>query len=333
MKLIIPMAGMGKRMRPHTLTKPKPLIPVAGKAIVQRLSEDISKIAGGQLDEISYIIGHFGQETEDRLIGIAESLEAKGKIYYQEEALGTAHAIYCAKDSLEGPVIIAFADTLFRADFKLGPEKENTIWVQKVEDPSAFGVVKLDEKGIITDFIEKPSTPVSDLAIIGIYYFHRGETLRDEIKHLLDNKITVKGEYQITDALEAMKQKGELFKPGQVDEWLDCGNKDATVYTNMRVLENEKAENLHAKSLETENTIIIQPCFIGEACKITNSVIGPHASIGKGCTISHSVIQNSIVQENSTICKQVVSNSMIGSHTVLEGEWSDLSISDYSTIQ
>jgi len=178
MKIIIPMAGMGKRMRPHTLTVPKPLVPIAGKAIVHRLVEDIAKVCGEKIEEVAFIIGDFGKETEQRLIKIAESVGAKGSIYYQREALGTAHAIYCAKESLGGKVVVAFADTLFKADFTLDTSNEGIIWVQKVEDPRPFGVVKLNDKNEITDFVEKPEHFVSDLAIIGIYYFQDGENLK-----------------------------------------------------------------------------------------------------------------------------------------------------------
>jgi glucose-1-phosphate thymidylyltransferase len=171
MRIIVPMAGMGKRMRPHTLTTQKPLIPVAGKPIVQRLMEDIHKVCGQSIEEIAFIIGDFGAEAEQNLIKIAESLGAKGTIYHQQEALGTAHAIHCAKESLAGPVVVAFADTLFKADFILDQSKDGIIWVQQIEDPRQFGVVKVDANNIITDFIEKPQEFVSDLAIIGIYYF------------------------------------------------------------------------------------------------------------------------------------------------------------------
>ncbi|MFQ3575583.1 MAG: nucleotidyltransferase family protein, partial [Cytophagales bacterium] len=167
MKIIIPMAGMGKRMRPHTLTVPKPLVPIAGKAIVHRLVEDIVKVCGEPVEEVAFIIGNFGKEVEDRLIGIASQVGAKGSIYYQHEALGTAHAIYCAEKSLSGKVVVAFADTLFKADFKLDSSEEGIIWVQKVEDPRPFGVVKIGNDGSITDFVEKPENFVSDLAIIG----------------------------------------------------------------------------------------------------------------------------------------------------------------------
>ncbi|WP_218186029.1 sugar nucleotidyltransferase [Marinifilum fragile] len=207
MKIIVPMAGMGKRMRPHTLTVPKPLIPIAGKPIVQRLVEEIAKVSNESIEEIAFIIGDFGKEVENQLCAIAENIGAKSSIYYQNEALGTAHAIHCAAESLSGKVVVAFADTLFKADFVLDAEADSVIWVQKVEDPSAFGVVKLDAENRITDFVEKPQEFVSDLAIIGIYYFKDGENLRNELQYLLDNKVVVNGEYQLTDALENMKNK------------------------------------------------------------------------------------------------------------------------------
>lgn len=334
MKIIVPMAGMGKRMRPHTLTTPKPLIQVAGKPIVQRLVEDIAKVCGQQVEEIAYITGRFGKEAESGLIKVAESLGAKGTICYQDEALGTAHAIYCAKDSLEGPVVVAFADTLFRADFTLDADKDGIIWVQQIPDPRQFGVVKVDANQIITDFIEKPQEFVSDLAIIGIYFFKDGAYLRSEIEYLLNNNIKEKGEFQLTNALENMKQKGTRFAPGKVVEWLDCGNKDATVYTNQRVLENvQDSEQLIAKSAILENVELIMPCYIGENVQIKNSKIGPHVSIGDNTQISESVITNSIIQNNARITEATVDNSMIGHYAEIKGSKGAFSISDYSTIQ
>jgi glucose-1-phosphate thymidylyltransferase len=332
MRIIVPMAGMGKRMRPHTLTVPKPLIPVAGKPIVQRLVEDIAKVCTSPIEEIAYVVGHFGKETEDNLIKIAESLGAKGSIHYQEEALGTAHAIMCAKESLTGKVIVAFADTLFKADFKLDEDNDGTIWVQKIEDPRAFGVVKVNDKNVITDFVEKPQTFVSDLAIIGIYYFRDGEYLRRELQYLLDNNVKEKGEYQLTNALENMKQKGTRFVPGKISEWLDCGNKDATVYTNQRVLEYNKEEKLVAASAKLGGSTIIPPCFIGENVVLENSTVGPHVSIGNNTSVVNSTIKNSIIQSNSKISDSEISNSMLGSFVQYRGKSADLSIGDYNTI-
>ena len=237
MNIIVPMAGIGSRLRPHTLTIPKPLTLIAGKPIVQRLVEDIAKVLDQKIEEIAFVIGPtFPSDTEKKLLAIAENLDAKGVVTIQNEALGTAHAIQCAKESLNGPCVVAFADTLFKADFKLDDKADGAIWVKQVENPSAYGVIKLKD-GYITDFVEKPEDFVSDLAIIGIYYFKKGELLRNEIQYLLDNNITEKGEFQLTNALENMKQKGLKFVPGQVDEWMDCGNKEITVETNGRVLQ------------------------------------------------------------------------------------------------
>src|SRR6185369_12608792 len=153
--------------------------------------------------------------------------------------------------------------------------------VQKVDDPKPFGVVKINADNVITDFVEKPQEFISDLAIIGIYYFKDGEYLKKELQYLLDNDIKEKGEYQLTNALENMKGKGIKFEPGKVTEWLDCGNKDATVYTNQRVLEFDKGKPfLRGKNIDVKNSIIIEPCFIGDNVKLSNSIIGPHTSIG-----------------------------------------------------
>jgi glucose-1-phosphate thymidylyltransferase len=333
MNIIIPMAGMGKRMRPHTLTTPKPLLPIAGKPIVQRLVEDIAKVCNQKIDEIGFIIGHFGQQVEEDLKSIAASVGAQGRIFYQEEALGTAHAILCAQDILKGNVVVAFADTLFKADFTLDIEKDGIIWVQKVEDPSAFGVVKVNTNNEITDFIEKPKDFVSDLAIIGIYYFKDGSYLKNELQYLIDNKVVVKGEYQLTDALENMKQKGTKFVPGKVNEWLDCGNKDATVHTNKRYLEYIGHTDLIAKSAIVTNSIIIPPVYIGEKTVVENAVIGPHVSIGNNSVIKDSRIQNSIIQTNSSIKNANLENSMIGNFVSFESKGTDLSIGDYNAIK
>lgn len=332
MKLIIPMAGMGKRMRPHTLTIPKPLIHVAGKPIVMRLVEEIVKVAGEKIDEIGFVTGHFGQTVEDDLLDIASRLGAKGHIFYQEEALGTAHAVLCATDIMKDHVIVAFADTLFKADFNLDTSKESIIWVQKVDNPSAFGVVKKNYAGIITDFIEKPQTFMSDEAIIGIYYFNNGENLKNELQYLIDKNISKGGEYQLTDALENMKNKGVHFYTGAVREWLDCGNKDATVYTNARILANDFQPDFISSNVKLINSQIIEPCFIGENVIIENSIIGPYTSVGANSVIKDSVIKDSIIQQYCKINTAMLNNSMVGSYVIYKGNTQSLSLSDYSTI-
>ncbi|HQQ93041.1 MAG TPA: sugar phosphate nucleotidyltransferase [Bacteroidia bacterium] len=334
MQIIIPMAGKGKRMRPHTLTTAKPLLPVAGKPIVQRLVEDITKVCGQKVEEIAFVIApDFGKDVEENLVKVAQSQGARGSIYYQSEALGTAHAIMCAKDAIKGKTVVAFADTLFKADFVMNTEEEGVIWVQKIEDPSQFGVVKLDASGVITDFVEKPSSFVSDLAIIGIYYFKDGDYLKSELQHLLDNNIREKGEYQLTNALENMKKKGTKFKPGQVSEWLDCGNKNSTVYTNQRVLEFDKGKaHLRGKNVVLENCVVIEPCYIGDGSSFRNSVIGPYASIGANTSIHDSLVRNSIIQKDCRIIQANIANSMLGTGAEVRGNAIDISISDYSQV-
>jgi len=327
------MAGRGSRLRPHTLTIPKPLIPVAGKAIVQRLVEDIVKVCGQEVDEIAFVIGDFGVVVEESLVKVAEGLGAKGTIYHQDEPLGTAHAILCAQESLEGNCVVAFADTLFKADFTLDTSKDGIIWVSQIDDPSAFGVVKLNEENIITDFVEKPETFVSDLAIIGIYYFKDGNNLKIELQYLLDNDIKDKGEYQLTNALENMKNKGIKFSPGEVEEWLDCGNKNATVYTNERVLEHNG--NIISASAIIENSEIIEPCFIGENAIIKNSTVGPHVAIGDNTLVENSVITKSIIQNETKIIDAKINNSMIGNKVSFNGNnmEQEISIGDFSEVK
>ncbi len=332
MKLIIPMAGRGSRLRPHTLTVPKPLVPVAGKPIVQRLAEDLAASFEEPVEEIAFIIGDFGDQVEKDLKEVAASLGAKGSVYYQNQPLGTAHAILCAKESLSGPCIVAFADTLFKSNFQLDTNKDGIIWVKQVPDPSAYGVIQTHEEGHITNFVEKPTEFISDLAIVGIYYIKDGDNLRNELQYLIDNDIKEKGEYQLTNALENMRAKGLKFYPGEIAEWLDCGNKNAVVYSNQRVLEFNKGMNLVHESVKIVNSTIIQPCFIGANAVIENSVVGPHVSIGHDTHIKHAVIKNSVIQNQTKVENVVLCNSMIGNHVEYDGKQSEISIGDYTQL-
>lgn len=295
MKIIVPMAGRGSRLRPHTLTVPKPLIPVAGKPIVHRLVEDIAGVLNQKIDEVAFIIHEsFGKQVEADLIAIAQKLGARGTIYYQNEALGTGHAIMCAKDSLEGPAVIAYADTLIRANFDLDTTADSVIWVKQVDQPEAFGVVNLNEKGEIIELVEKPKEFVSDLAVIGIYYFKDIAVLKNELQSVLDNNIIHGGEYQINDGIKQMMAKGMKFVPGQVDEWMDCGNKDVTVETNTRMLGflHNDGEHLVDYDVKLENSTIIPPCYIGEDVVLINATVGPNVSLGKGCLFLSLTVSN-----------------------------------------
>jgi len=332
MNIIIPMAGMGKRMRPHTLTTAKPLLPVAGKPIIQRLVEDILATSNEKVEEIAFVISPaFGKDVEANLCSVAEGLGAKGKICYQEEALGTAHAILCAGSTLNGNVFIAFADTLFKAEFNIDTSRDAIIWTHKVADPRAFGVVKLNADEQIEAFVEKPQEFVSDLAIIGVYYFRDGDALKSELQRLIDLKIMQKGEYQITDAMEHMLKDGVKFFTGQVEEWLDCGNKDNSVYTNQRMLEikKDKEQLIHSSAVVT-NSVIIEPCYLGPDVKVVNSVVGPHVSLEKGVQITDSRITNSIIMAESVVKNAQITASIIGKNVTYMDKPKELSLGDYS---
>jgi glucose-1-phosphate thymidylyltransferase len=336
MKIIVPMAGRGSRLRPHTLTIPKPLIPIAGKPIVHRLVEDIAGVLNQDIEEVAFIIHEsFGKKVEEELIAIAQKLGAKGTIYYQNEALGTGHAIMCAKDSLSGPAVIAYADTLIRADFDLDQNADSVIWVKQVDQPEAFGVVKLNEANEIIELVEKPATFVSDLAVIGIYYFKDVAVLKKELQLVLDNNIIHGGEYQINDGIKQMMAKGMVFVPGKVDEWMDCGNKNVTVETNSRMLGFLHNDGAHLVdfNVKLENSTIIPPCYIGEDVVLVNATVGPNVSLGNGCHVSNSTIKNSLVQTHSHIKNANLDNAMIGNHASFDGNFTSVSIGDYSVLE
>ena len=336
MKIIVPMAGRGSRLRPHTLTIPKPLIPIAGKPIVQRLVEDIAKVLKQDLDEVAFIIhSSFGKQVETDLKAIAKKLGAKGSIYYQDTPLGTGHAIMCAEQSLSGPCVIAYADTLFKADFNLDETADSVIWVKQVKDPEAYGVVQLNTNDAISGLVEKPQEFVSDLAVIGIYYFKDAGVLKGELQNVLDKNIIHGGEYQINDGIKGMMEKGMKFVPGKVDEWMDCGNKNVTVETNSRMLNflHADGEKLVSDSVSLENSNIIEPCYIGENVIIKNSTIGPDVSLGDNCVVENSSVKNSLIQTNSTIKNATLENAMIGNHAKFNGKFTDVSIGDYSVLE
>jgi glucose-1-phosphate thymidylyltransferase len=338
MKIIVPMAGRGSRLRPHTLTIPKPLIPIAGKPIVHRLVEDIAKILDEPIDEIAFILGDpafFGNDLVKSLEELAQGLGAKASIYRQLEPLGTGHAIMCAKESLSGPAVIAYADTLIRADFDLDPQADAVIWVKQVDQPEAYGVVKLNDANEIVELVEKPQDFVSDLAVIGIYYFKEVGDLKQELQNVLDNNIKNGGEYQINDGIKAMMANGKVFKTGHVDEWMDCGNKAVTVETNSRMLgflQKEEAA-LVAVNVRIDNSTIIPPCYIGEDVYLINSTVGPNVSLGKGCHVTGSTIKNSLIQTHAHISNANLDNAMIGNHVYFDGDFISISIGDYSVLE
>ncbi|MDC7995036.1 sugar nucleotidyltransferase [Altibacter sp. HG106] len=337
MKIIVPMAGRGSRLRPHTLTVPKPLIPVAGKPIVHRLVEDIAGILNDPVEEVAFILGDpafFGADVEADLKALAKSLGAKASIYRQLDPKGTGHAIMCAEASLSGPAVVAYADTLIRADFNLDKDADSVIWTKKVENPSAYGVVKLNDQDEIVELVEKPETFVSDQAVIGIYYFKDIGVLKQELQYVLDHDIIHGGEYQINDGIKRMMASGKVFRTGTVDEWMDCGNKEVTVETNRKMLDflQEDGKAYVSEEITLENSTIIPPCCIAAGVVLKNSTIGPHVSIGKGTIIEDSHVSNSIIQQEATLKKATLANAMIGNYATFHGDFTNVSIGDYSKL-
>jgi glucose-1-phosphate thymidylyltransferase len=339
MKIIVPMAGRGSRLRPHSLTVPKPLIPVAGQPIVHRLVKDIVKVLNQPIDEIAFVLGDpawFGEDVVDRLKALATSLGAKPSIYRQDQPLGTGHAIMCAKPSLSGPAVVAYADTLIRAEFDLDPSADSVIWTKKVANPEAYGVVKLNSSEEIVELVEKPETFVSDQAVIGIYYFKDVAVLKDKLQEVLDENVMNGGEYQINDGIKRMMADGKVFKTGAVDEWMDCGNKNVTLETNTRMLGFLKAdgeEQMIAQSVKNNNSTIIEPCYIGENVELHNATVGPNVSIGNNCVIENSSVKNSLIQNHTNIKNATLDNAMIGNHVTYDGDFTAVSIGDYSVLE
>jgi len=332
------MAGRGSRLRPHSLTVPKPLIPIANKPIVHRLVRDIANILSEPVEEIAFILGDpafFGDDVVKSLEELAESLGAKASIYRQLEPLGTGHAIMCAEPSLSGPAVVAYADTLIRADFELDPAADAVIWTKEVDRPEAYGVVKLNDKQEITELVEKPQEFVSNQAVIGIYYFKEIADLKTELQYVIDNKIINGGEYQINDGIKRLMSKGNIFKTGTVDEWMDCGNKEVAIDTNTRIMKfmvKDGSDEIKTNAT-LDNSQIIEPCVIADDVVIKNSTVGPHVSIGSGSNIENSTIKNSLIQTQSIIKNADLDQAMIGNHVKYDGNFKYISIGDYTVME
>lgn len=333
------MAGRGSRLRPHSLTVPKPLIPVAGQPIVHRLVKDIAKVLKQPIEEIAFVLGDpawFGDDVVESLQKLATDLGAKATIYRQDQPLGTGHAIMCAKPSLSGPAVIAYADTLIRAEFDLDSTADSVIWTKQVDNPEAYGVVKLNDNQEIIELVEKPKTFVSDQAVIGIYYFKDVAVLKEKLQEILDENVMNGGEYQINDGIKRMMADGKIFKTGTVDEWMDCGNKQITIETNQRMLgflQQDGEEQLVASSAKLENSKIIEPCFVGENVVLKNTTVGPFVSIGNDTIIENSTVKNSLIQTHTSIKNANLDHAMIGNYVEYNGNFTSVSIGDYSVLE
>jgi len=323
MKIILPIAGKGTRLRPHTHVIPKSLIRVAGKPIIDYIIEQIQNI---NFSEIIFIIGHLGEEIQNYIF---KTYNFKMKFIRQYEFKGLGHAIFHAKDCFENDesVLILLGDIIFTADIgKVVELDENQIGVMEVKDARKFGVVMIDKNGNITNMIEKPENPPTNLAISGIYYFKSSFKLFNAIEYIIKEKILTKNEYQLTDAMKRMMYMGEKFKIFYVPEWYDCGEKDTLLETNKIML------TRYATNDRINGSIILPPVFIGKDCVIENSIIGPYVSVSEGSYVKNSIIKNSILGKETSVENTILDKSLIGDNSILSESSRELNIGPDSEI-
>ena len=335
MKIFIPMAGKGTRLRPFTLTCPKPLLPINDKPIVEHLIDQINSKLTTQIDEIIYILGdesYFNSDVVTSLTLIADKYNAKTKVYRQLDQLGTGHAIMCAEDSLEGPSIIAYADTMIQGQISIDPNVDGIIWVKKVENPSSYGVVSLDEKKNIIDLIEKPQKYISDLAVVGIYYFKDISTIRDELKIHLNEKLSPGKEYLLNYGIERMIEKKKVFKSQEIETWMDCGTPKLLIESAKKIMNSQIIPEENNSFTQSGNVKIIHPVFIGKNVKIKDSEIGPFVSIGDNTDISNSNIESTLIYKNVRVSNADIANSILGAYSVYDGSNTEIFLGDYSQI-
>ncbi len=323
MKTIIPVAGVGTRLRPHTHTVPKVLISVAGKPILGHI---LDKLKENGIVDIVLITGYKGYKVEAYIKENYKDLNVEFVVQEQREGLG--HAIYLARDYIEpdDDILIILGDTIFETEFTFLKEGYSSIGVQEVSDPKRFGVVELNQD-FIFNFVEKPDNPISNLAIVGIYYLKEGQQLFNQLSYLIDNDIRTKGEYQLTDALQGMLKAGCKMKTFNISGWYDCGKPETLLSTNKILLQK------HSTKRKLDGVIVIAPCYIPESAQIKNSIIGPNVSIGENVVIENSIIKNSILNNNSVVKDILLNNSLIGENAFAEGFHYNLNVGDSSELR
>lgn len=327
MKAIIPVAGIGSRLKPHTHTQPKSLIPVAGKPILGHIIDSL-KAAG--VNDFVFVIGYLGDKIEQYISEHHE--DCNSTFVIQTLGKGIGHAIWLANEELSNnePILIVLGDTIFEADLKTVIQSEQSmLGVKKVEDPRHFGVAELNEEGEIVQMVEKPNIPRSNLALVGLYFIRETGILKECLKFNIENEIRTQNEFHLTDALQCMVTKGVKFKTFHVDSWFDCGKKDVILQTNRTLLRSHPTElpiGVH------EGNIIVPPVFISPNAKITNSIIGPDVSVGDYAIIERSVVKNSIIGQHAELHSAILENSLIGSDSTLIGGVHSLNIGDSAEI-
>lgn len=325
MHVIIPVAGFGTRLRPHTYTKPKPLVQVAGNTVLGHILDMLKDV---DVDEITFIVGYLGDQIEKY---VEKHYDFRTNYVEQKELLGQAHAIAMTREHVNEPVLIIFVDTIFEADIEHLPDvtSDGVIFVKEVEDPSRFGVVTLDDDGYINRFVEKPEEPVSNLAVVGVYYLREHELLFEAIDELIEKDIMTKGEYFLADALQIMIERGSKLETWPVRVWEDCGTPEAVLNTNQYLLE---SGGKATREVATVNSLVVQPVHVAEGVVIENSIVGPYVSLAEGCTVRNSIIRDTIADEHSLIEDTMLDRSLIGKNATVRGRYRTLNVGDSSAV-
>jgi glucose-1-phosphate thymidylyltransferase len=325
MKVIIPLAGLGTRLRPHTYTKPKPLINVAGKPMLAHI---LDKFRGLEVDEYIFIVGYLGDQIEKY---VSQQYGFKARYVTQYEMLGQAHALWLCRDYVDGPVFMVFGDTYFEADLdevKTAPP-DSIAYVREVQDPRRFGVAVLNGDGYVQRFVEKPASMENRLAVIGMYYFTDGPALMQACGDLMERRIQTKGEYFLTDAINLMLDKGSQFVTRTAKEWRDTGKPETVLETNRYLLENG---NDNSAQYNCATCVIVPPVNIHSSAVIEESVVGPYATIGQDCKITRSIIRNSIIDAGAEIIETIMDQSLVGKEAVVRGRYRQFNVGDSALV-
>lgn len=320
MDIILPVAGFGTRLRPHTWSKPKPLVTVAGKAMLAHVLDRVMPVNPGK---IVFITGYLGEKIET---WARETYPGVELIFVEQpEMLGQSDAIYRTREYLDGDALMLFPDALFEADFTTltSRDVDGVAFTKYVEDPSAYGVALVDDEGKISKLIEKPQEPVSHEAVIGIYYFRDVKDLFSAIEEQVEKKIQLNGEYFIADAIQIMIDRGARFEIEQISIWEDCGNVEALLDTNRYLLGAEPPS-----PAQRAGSLIVPPSFVHRDARLEDAVVGPYASIGAGTVIRNSVVRDSIVEEDALIVDAILQRSVIGTKTVIQGSARSISVGE-----
>ena len=327
MKAIIPVAGAGTKLRPHTYTQPKALIPLAGKTI---LSIIVDQLQEAGIHEFIFIVGYLGEKIQDYVKEKYPHLSTH--FIYQNERYGIGHAILLTREIVgNDEIFIVLGDTICEFDVKDVLEKQySSLGVKKVDDPRNFGVAEIDDSGMIGRVVEKPQIPKSNLALVGIYRIRETSFLFNCLENNIQNQLTSYGEYNLTDAIECMIKNGAQFHSFKVQNWFDCGKKETLLESNAKLL--KKFGSNIAPDHQFENTIIIHPVNIASGCEIKNSIIGPNVAIGEKTSVNYSIIKDSIIGSFADLFDIVLTHSLIGSDTEVKGESRSLNIGDNTEI-